>query len=473
MHDDLTFDAFEARFADAYGRFLADAPVEVDAVQVAAAAVADAARRRTLVDRLARPAWLPQAPRRVLLVATAALLLLAVAASLLLVGSLVNQPPLGGSSHVFLTTGPLDCQEAIRFDVESGEPETVVECANRLRIAPGGTRAAASGPNGIEIIDLADESVAPMGSAAGPFTIPAAWSPRGTWLHWVSCDENTEGCRGFIGQPGSPATREIPEGPSGYNGSFTWSAGEGIFLLWDEETVLAASGEGAGLQPVPGWSRLPLAVSPDGVFAAVAEGRNLGSGELLQSDLVLQRITDQGETRITDIPEGRFVTCAAWSPDGSQIAVAVVHRGTSAVPEPAPTAELLVVTPEGVLEHRWPIPFASGLDCDVLLGRSWSITWSPDSARVLLLPTNVDENPPPDPVLLTIASGEVMSLTGLQGFAFSPDGRSLAALGNVDPPSPDATDYPGTVELLDLEQGTARSLGAVTLGPWSSLMWAP
>jgi hypothetical protein len=473
MHDDLTFDAFEARFADAYGRYLEAAPVEVDAVQVAAAAVADAARRRSLLERLARPAWLPQVPRRVLVVATAALLLLALGASLLLVGSLVNPPPLGGSSHLYLTNGAYDCQDAVRFDVASGESETVVDCVDRLRIAPDGLRAAARGTGGIEIIDLADGTATPMESAPGAFTTAAAWSPRSTWLHWVSCETgDSEGCRGFIGQPGSAATNEIPEGESGYNGSFTWSADESAFLLWQNEEVLAGTGAGAALVQVPGLFSLPLAVSPDGLLVAVTEGRNLPGGELVQSDLSLRSLTDTVGTRVTDNPEGSFVTCAAWSPDASRIAVSVTHRGTSAAPVAEPTAELVVVTPTGTLEQRWPIPAAT-LDCNVLLGRSWSITWAADGARVLLIPNAIDEVPALDPMVVTLATGEVLSLDGLERPELSPDGQSVAALGNVDSSNPDATDAPATVEIIDLVSGTQRSLGPVTIGPWSVLVWAP
>jgi hypothetical protein len=471
MHDDLTFDAFEARFADAYGRYLADAPVEVDAVQVAAAAVADASRRRTLPDRLSRPAWLPQVPRRVLLVVTAAVLLLAVAASLLLVGSLVNQPPLGGSSHLFLTTGALDCQGAIRFDIETGESEAVVECANRLRIAPDGTRAAASGASGIEIIDLADGSLEPMASAPGPNTIPAAWSPRATWLHWASCDENTEGCRGYIGQPGSAATNEIPEGPSGYNGSFIWSADESTFFLWGELGVSVGAGDGSGLVPSSVLPSSPFSIAPDGLTLAFEQG-SPGGGST-GSDLYLQPLAGGEPTRVTQNPEGWWTACSSWSPDGEVIAVTVAHRGTSAAPEPVPAGELLVITPDGTVRHRWPLPTGTGLECDVLLGRASGITWTQDARHVLLAPIQIDENAPHAPFVVNVETGKVTLLENLRGPILSPDGRLVAALGGLEDANPDATDNPATIEIVDLAAGTTRTLASVTVGPWSVLVWAP
>lgn len=84
MHDPLTF---ETRLADAYERYLAVAPVEVDAVTLAASVVGATQRRR----------WLPTLPagprRRVVIVGVAALLLLAtVATVLLVVGQLVDRP---------------------------------------------------------------------------------------------------------------------------------------------------------------------------------------------------------------------------------------------------------------------------------------------------------------------------------------------------------------------------------------------
>src|SRR5262245_552046 len=194
MHDDLTFETFEAQFAEAYGRYLAGAPVEVDAVQMAATAAS--ASRTGLADRLFRPAWAPRFDRRLALLAAVALLAIALVATALLIGTHVDQPPLGGRTLIF-TNGDYDCQNAIRFDVDRGASTPIVACVNRLRLAHDGLRAAARGPNGIVIVDLRDGSIAEMASAPGSFSTPAAWSPGGNWLHWVSCAGAEGDCRGF------------------------------------------------------------------------------------------------------------------------------------------------------------------------------------------------------------------------------------------------------------------------------------
>jgi hypothetical protein len=76
-------------------------------------------------------------------------------------------------------------------------------------------------------------------------------------------------------------------------------------------------------------------------------------------------------------------------------------------------------------------------------------------------------------MVLTLATGDVLSLEGLERPELSPDGASIAALGGLEGADPEATNNPATIEIVELETGTRRSLGSVTVGPWSVLVWAP
>jgi hypothetical protein len=473
---------FEAALDDAFERYLADAPVDVDAVALAAhAAHARGRRRFGLVDRLAGVGAEFGPARRTLVVATIALLLLAVFATLLIVGSLVTQPRPGGD-HLLFSNGSYECQNLIRFVVRTAASSSVVECSNRLKVDPGGTRAAARGPDGIEIVDLRDGSSTKLASSAGALSTPAAWSPGGNWLHWIDCEPYAGPlpsivapeavCHGFIGRPGTTTANEIPEAPgSGYNGSFVWSAQDTAFYLQTDAGALVGAGDGSGLgESIVG---MPLAISPDGRTAAATDGRHAGGGEGIQSDLYLEGAAGGARTRLTENEDGWFVACPVWSPEGDRIAFILQHRGTVAAPEAEPTSDLLVARLDGSVVQRWPLPGAVNVDCSAFLGRNGGMTWAPDGARLLITQSSRDENPPPGPFVLTVATGDVVPLTDLERFAFSADGSSLAALAGVDHANPDAIEAAGTLEVLDLKAGTTRSLGPVTVGQWTVLTWTP
>jgi hypothetical protein len=76
-------------------------------------------------------------------------------------------------------------------------------------------------------------------------------------------------------------------------------------------------------------------------------------------------------------------------------------------------------------------------------------------------------------MVVTLTTGEVLSLDGLERAELSPDGATIAALGGLEGADPEATDNPATIEIVELDTGTRRSLGSVTVGPWSVLVWAP
>jgi hypothetical protein len=468
MGDPMTF---ETRLAAAFERYLEGAPVDIDAASTAAVAVRNARARRGFFERLADAWWAPRNSRRAAALAVLGIVLLAMVATIALFGSHRINPL--GSKHLFFTNGAYDCQDAFRYDVETGASLPWLDCVNRLWIAPGGARAGARGATSLDLIDLADRSRAPLAIAPGRSTTVAGWSPSGTWLHWVSCGDDFGPCRGFIGRPGSPTVNQIPEPADGtYNGSFAWSRGESAFFYWNEGGVFVAAGDGAGPARRPQWFELPMDIAPDGLSALNASGRSMSGGELAQSDLFSQPVAGGSPTKLTDNPDGSFVDCARWSPDGTRIAVIVEDRGTSAAPNLAPTDELLIVTPEGATQRRWPLPSRVRGSCTA---DGPPIAWASDASRLLIVPQDApfDDSPIAEPYVITVATGAVVPLDGLYRMSFSPDGRFIAALEGDDGTNDELAEWSAALVIVDLEAGLRRSLGSVTAGPWSVLVWGP
>src|SRR5262245_57420137 len=113
MNDQLNF---ELQFADAFERYLAGAPVDVEPAEVTAMAVANPVRGLRLADRLGLPS--PYPSRRTAVFAAVGLLVLVLGATLLIVGPLLSRPRLGGD-HLLVTNGAYDCQNLFRYDIRT------------------------------------------------------------------------------------------------------------------------------------------------------------------------------------------------------------------------------------------------------------------------------------------------------------------------------------------------------------------
>jgi dipeptidyl aminopeptidase/acylaminoacyl peptidase len=134
----------------------------------------------------------------------------------------------------------------------------------------------------------------------------------------------------------------------------------------------------------------------------------------------------------------------AWSPSGSRLAVFDVEAET---PPARPRAIRILDRVTG-LESTVPLPERAFIRAPV---------WSPDGTRLAFI---LDQGAAPSALLVAGADGgppRELLTGGVQTFAWSPDGRSLFALG-VEAGRP----YDGRPLLIDIETGAER---VIDVGP--------
>jgi hypothetical protein len=276
MHDPMTF---ESRLADAYGRYVSDAPVSVDPVALTASLAAPSPRRWQLAPGIfaVRPRWT---------IAVVALLLLALAASaILLVGRWLEQDtPLlvsgtpsmeaiyvravGGGDVDIVAVRPDGSERIARHlssamlpDGLSFAPSGHVSedgwIAIGTEMAPGGW--SSGGPNGgWALLDLGDPTPVArfVETLGGP---SSAWSPNG----WFASPYGNQCC---AMQFTDPRTGEIHR-----TGTSTFLPGGGPSAIWAADgSGLLVGGGGASAQAryrlLPRSGGAPLGIVPELAF---------------------------------------------------------------------------------------------------------------------------------------------------------------------------------------------------------------
>jgi hypothetical protein len=358
---------------------------------------------------------------------------------------------------------------ATMVDFESGVTRRLLECGNELLLSPDGIRAAAVGSDGLVLIDLGDGSRRAIPGATGTDPEPVAWSPRGTYLHWVG--DNTAGrpTTAFIGPLDDPRRSRLP-GPDegGYFNGAMWSADETRVLVQSPSGWSIGNGDGSGLRAVPELGAGLLAISPDGTRLAVALPSPNDAGAALAVDaavgdgLVAPR-------SVTHFPDGTQAIAAAWSPDGSTLAVVSTSRAEPTTPAAPTSNDLWLIAPDGTQRHL-ALPLAADP------GRaSGSVRWAADGEHLAIGWHTVVRNAQQQEahhysfvIVATVdgafAPGDGWTQVPVEEVFFSTDGsRAVYRAG-------------GSFEVLDLDGSGSRSPTIAQLAPidWGGqLVWTP
>ncbi len=189
MHDPVTF---ESRLVDAYGRYLAGAPVEVDPVAVVTAVASSTSRQRFAMPLLTMR-------RRWALIAAVALLTLALTmTALILVGRpRVDLPISRTYQGVFTPAGAM-------ADGGRSAPVLVALADGRVLIAGGRV---GDGPDA-KVIDLVTGNVV-LSAAGAPSGVGSGILLRTGHVLIMTFDSNAYGSRAYVFDPATLATRRL------------------------------------------------------------------------------------------------------------------------------------------------------------------------------------------------------------------------------------------------------------------------
>lgn len=208
-------------------------------------------------------------------------------------------------------------------------------------------------------------------------------------------------------------------------------------------------------------------LAPDGSKFAYTEGRAT-NGNSVATDLFVV-VTDGGAPRrLTSFPDGTGARTVAWSPAGGTIAVVSETRPAPWIRPPVqPSVDLWLIGDDGQV-RRIPLALAGAVP-PRQSGEYW-LLWSPDGTR-LIVGTDImhmegEPSPHVDPLLVVPETGGVAALADARNVTWSPDGAMIAAIGGVAAGAP-------TLDVMDRDGGGRRSLGPVTPGDWTRIVWAP
>jgi hypothetical protein len=489
MSQPMDFDRFVSDWLKTDG--LAD--IRAETVERAVATARATRPRRGLVAALIGPAPWPSYGRRIgfgtlppaLRIAIAVTLLVVLAAGAAFVGSQIlrslvpSRPP---AAHSFVVTrgsspcsgpsgGTTSGDGVTMIDFESGATRPLVECENALLLSPDGIHAAAASADGLALIDLRDGSRQVVPSAMGPDVVPVQWSPTGAYLYWVEGIAAGEPEEIFLGSIEAPRRTTLPvptEG--GYYCCVTWSADESnaLFQTPGGSGWSVGNGDGSDLRALgPDYTSV-LAISPDGSRLAVRLARPGPVNLRLYGDVA---VGDGVSTprAVTHLPEGTLPMAAAWSPDGSTLAVLSNGQPGLEIPRAPQSRDVWLIAADGSTRDL-TLP----LDAEVAWSASGSVRWSPDGSHLVVGWQTVRSDGQQEIhherfVIVSVADG---ALTPSDGWVerpadevfFSPDGRRVAYHAD------------GSLEVLDLDGPGRWSIQFTDVAPlgWGGqLVWLP
>lgn len=402
---------------------------------------------------VSRHAWLP-------IVVGLLLLALAAGATIVALRSLV--PPRPPTSHTFVIThesapcttpdgGTSTLTGITMVDFTGRTTRRVIDCEAGVVLSPDGLHAVGIGPGHLELIDLQTGNRQAIAGADGPGVEPIAWSPRGTFLHWLRDAEAGTPASVFVGPLGDIRRSRPPEPPDG--GFFCcvkWSADESraLFQSGDGNGWVIGDGDGTHVRPVTEQGISILAISPDGARLAVAVER-MNGGDVVAVDAA-EGNGFLPNRRVTHFPDGIRAMAAAWSPDGSTLAVVNTDR-IPPVTSAAPTRhELWLVAGNGTQRH-FDLP--AGDDSSL---SGMSVRWTSDGAHLLIGRHTIRQSPAGSEnhsysfVVISARDGRLASGDGWQrGSAdlvfFSPEGSHYVNL--TDPTEVVSLDGSGNIPL--------------------------
>jgi hypothetical protein len=495
----MTDQPFDARLDDLFREYASLGVRPIDRHAVARAAIAG--ESRTTRSRIGtRLAW----PWRLVLVAV--LVLAMVALATFLVGDQLHRtinvtptatinPTIAPSASVaafpsgdFVVThrDPNSCDvpdggftwySAITsVDVETGATRPITTCAESALLSPDGQRAVAVDVDHLVEIGLADGTWRPIEGATGTDVTPVAWSPKGTYLHWLGDNSAGAPTTVFIGPLTDARHAQPPQPPEGGNyNSPTWSADEARAIFPNGDGWSLGNGDGTNLAGLPaGYIRQGFAtISPDGARIAIgiartAPGTQAGPGETLAINAGVTDGFSLADT-VTNFPDGVQAVAAAWSPDGATLAVVTTALSLSAPPIAAASNDLWLIAEDETATH-FPLPPTDDARFD-----GSSIVWAPDGAHLAVgwhthvVTTGGQENHTYRFTIVAVSDGSLLPAGGwtaapIEHAFFSPDGSRVAYEGNL------------ALEILDLNGLTTRTLRFADFLPteWEGqLVWTP
>lgn len=208
-----------------------------------------------------------------------------------------------------------------------------------------------------------------------------------------------------------------------------------------------------------------LAWSPNGREAVILP-------ETFPQEVWIIDVVSQNHTTL-DLPKSEFgytlVRAVAYSPDGNQLADAVVYPPTVS----KPGSEVEIGVRVGEQGTRIPLLRLSG--GDVVAGHS--LRWSPDGRWLIFVADVVGDGRHTQLWMLDVANATSQMLMQLAEGAqynrpalWSPDGRYIAAI--AEEANEDGTVF-NSIYLFALEAGTARKIAQFPDRRLSYLVWSP
>jgi dipeptidyl aminopeptidase/acylaminoacyl peptidase len=232
-------------------------------------------------------------------------------------------------------------------------------------------------------------TVKPDGSGVRRVSITPPYTPENPWFLIMGYDWSLDGRRFAFSATNRWETGLMPVG--------TYSNSPDIYTVY-------ADGTDQMRLTNDGHNPWEVAIAPDGTRVAAATPDS--------EDLVVMRSNGSQRRIVTDtIPELRWISNPAWSPDGRQIAFVAAPNAT------ATASEFRVY--RAMADGSSVVPLS-----DLVVTDMTRLVWSPDGKRLVITPTNSGT------IYLINADGrglrEVAALAGVSsGVVWSPDGRWL------------------------------------------------
>jgi hypothetical protein len=285
-----------------------------------------------------------------------------------------------------------------------------------------------------------------------------------------------------------PASTPQPATPSVANGWIAYThPSRGIFLTREGEAPRLALGSAGG-----SYESCP-AFSADGTRLAFVRSK-ASIGQLFLADVGAQGIVAGSERALAVVSDR---PCPSWSPDGGRLLLvndaglrSVDPEGEDAPVElwPGDASDVIDAawSPDGSLValadrngHVWIVSASDGAQVTDAGGPALgTLTWSPDGDRIAMGQSNTGEELPV--VLIDVADGDVTELAApdrdFDGFgtpSWSPDGRSIALVDHHDADHGVVVVQPDEGSWYRLPLPPVEAPFGGRLEVWGAVEWSP